>query len=735
MRFLNFCVFILVSVNCLTQTNFAFEFSPQITVKIGSDTLQNAWAGGINFSQFSELDFDLDGDKDIAVFDRSCDRFLVYLKESPNRYVYHNVELDDFPQDIRYRAAFVDYNGDGQNDIFCYGLGGLKVYKNTSLTTGNLSWTLAKEIVESDYYGDLSNLYITSADIPAYTDIEGDGDIDVLTFNSNGDRLEYHKNLSQETYGHSDSLIFELKNECWGQFREDMNNNSILLNNTEFPCGSGNLPNPERPANEPQLPKHSGSTVLALDLNGDGVKDLILGDVSYANLTSLINGGATPNSNSAMTSFDNNYPSNSTPANINIFPAAYYLDVDFDGKKDLIVTPNARSVSENQNSVWYYKNTGSNSVPNFQYQSDNFLQSEMIDHGLGSIPVLVDQNGDGLNDLLVANFFRYKPLLEKESCLLAYRNTGNASSPTYTYLSNNYLDFLSQNLGLRAVPAFGDIDGDGDQDMIVGRDNGTLSLFSNIAGSGNPMAFGSPTVLQDATSTAINVSAFAFPQLFDLDKDGLLDLLIGNKVGRIAYYKNIGTANAPSYQLIDNSLGGVQLAANPDGYASPHFFRVNDTTHLFLGGNDGHLHYFKDIDENLDPDSSFTLVSDSYLNIDVGLYSSFWVEDVDNDGILNMFIGQDLGGLHHYEVNPNSTASLEEKQENQLLIYPNPGNGVFTIGGTNSQPLNYRIYDLEGREVKVGKDYVFDISDLNSGTYIIAISIEERLETHRVIKF
>jgi hypothetical protein len=467
----------------------------------------------------------------------------------------------------------------------------------------------------------------------------------------------------------------------------------------------------------------------------NNVKDLILGDVSYPNLTGLINGGSTPNSNSAMISFDNAYPSNTTPANINMFPASFYLDVDFDGKKDLIATPNARTVSENQNSVWFYKNQGTNSIPNFQYQTNNFLQSEMIEHGLGSVPLLVDQNGDGLKDLLVANFFRYKPLLEKESCILSYRNTGVASSPTYTFLNNNYLDLLSQNLGLRAIPAFGDLDGDGDQDMIVGKDVGTLNYYQNTAGNGNPLVFSAPAQLQDASSAIINVNAYAFPQLFDLDKDGLLDLLIGNKVGRIAYYRNVGTSSAPAFQLIDNTLGGVQLAANPDGYAAPHFFRVNDTTHLFLGGNDGRLHYFNQVDDHLDPDSSFHLVSDNYLGIDVGLYSSFWVEDLDNDGILNMFVGQDLGGLHHFEVNPASSAGLEEKTENQLLIYPNPGNGIFTIAGNNALPLKFLLYDMEGRIVLTGESNVFDISDKKSGCYLLKVTCNGKEEIHRITKY
>lgn len=726
----------LISFLSVGQTNFAFEFDASIPVKIGTDPIDNAWAGGINFGQFSDLDFDLDGDKDLIVFDRSCDRFVVFLKETTptNHYQYRYLLPNELPADIRYRAAFVDYNGDGQNDIFSYGLGGLKVYRNVSLQNGYLSFVVAKEIVQTNAYNSIVNLYITSADIPAYDDIDGDGDIDVLTFFSSGDRLEYHKNLSQETYGNSDSLIFELKNECWGQFREDLNTNNIVLHSTDSPCGTGNIPNPERPANGESLPKHSGSTVLAIDLDGNGVKDLIMGDVSYPTLTALVNGGTTVNSNSEMVSADNTYPSNNTPANINLFPGPYYVDVDFDGKKDLIVSPNARTVSENQSSVWFYKNLGVNNHPNFNYISNNFLQSEMIDHGLGSIPVMVDQNGDGLKDLIVANFFRYKPVIDKESCLLAYRNTGTSTAPVYSYLSNNYLDFLSEGLGLRAIPTFGDLDGDGDQDMIVGRDDGTVLKFTNTAGPGNPLAYGAGVLMQNSSSVNISVTAYSAPQLFDINKDGLLDLLIGNKSGSIAYYKNIGTSTSPSFHLEDATLGNVQLVANPDGYAMPHFFSVNDTTHLFLGANDGFLHYYNLIDGHMDPDSSFHLVSDSYLNIDVGLYSSFWVEDVDNDGALDLFVGQDLGGLHHYEANLSSSAGLKEKIQNQLMVYPNPGNGIFMIIGSADQSVDYEVYDLNERLVRKNTGTQIDLTTEQKGCYLLKVLVGDRVEVHRIIK-
>ena len=96
-----------------------------------------------------------------------------------------------------------------------------------------------------------------------------------------------------------------------------------------------------------------------------------------------------------MVSADYNFPSNTTPANVQIFPAAYCLDLDFDQKKDLVVAPNANNVSENENSVWYYKNLGSNQAPVFVYQDNDWLQGDMIDHGAGSVPLLYDVNADG----------------------------------------------------------------------------------------------------------------------------------------------------------------------------------------------------------------------------------------------------------------------------------------------------------------------------------------------------
>ena len=272
-------IFTILFIHCQTVTaQFGFEYNDSILVKKGGDTLAFPWAGGLNHAQFSTIDIDFDGNEDLFVFDRSTNQLRVFLKKDVNgtfeyEFLYDSRSL--FPEDVRYRAKMVDYNNDGKKDLFTYGIGGVKVYRNIGNATDGLQWELAKDRLESQYVSSFSNLYVSSIDIPAYVDVDYDGDIDILTFHIGGERVEYHKNLSMETYGIPDSLIFELKNECWGKFMENSSNNSLELDATSGPCGSPNIGNPEK------YLRHAGSTLLALDLNEDRVMDLVLGDVAH----------------------------------------------------------------------------------------------------------------------------------------------------------------------------------------------------------------------------------------------------------------------------------------------------------------------------------------------------------------------------------------------------------------------------------------------------------------------
>ena len=64
-----------------------------------------------------------------------------------------------------------------------------------------------------------------------------------------------------------------------------------------------------------------------------------------------------------------------------MFPAAFYIDVNNDNIKDLVVSPNSTTLSgtENKQSSWLYINSEPNTQLDLSLSTKDFLQSEMID--------------------------------------------------------------------------------------------------------------------------------------------------------------------------------------------------------------------------------------------------------------------------------------------------------------------------------------------------------------------
>lgn len=723
---------------------FGFQYNDTIVVKKNGIPILFPWVGGLNHAQFSEIDYNFDGRMDLFVFDRSTNQIRIFLNkvssDGSNYYEYVYDSRASFPEDVRYRAIMIDYNGDGKNDLWTYGVGGIKVYRNTGNNTDGLQWEVATNVIRTDYLGSSSNLYVSSIDIPAYVDVDGDGDVDVLAYHIGGQSIEYHKNLSIETYGHADSLIFELKNQCWGQFSEGQFSNTVTLNSTDGHCGSGAVSDPEKRL------RHSGSTILALDLTGDEVMDLVLGDVEARNLTMLINGGAEPNQNSMMISYDPNFPSNTTPVDLEVFPASFFLDIDHDGVKDLVVSSNASGGSENLNGIWYYKNLGTNSMPNFSFVKNNLFQGEMIENGKGSIPLFVDVNNDGLKDLILGSTFRHKSPFDKISKIQYFKNTGTATLPEFTFVSDDWLGLSTEGFGLRMSPTFGDLNGDGLPDMILGTTNGAVHYFEKIGEGANDFTLLQTNML-DIEGNLISVQNDASPELFDLDNDGLLDLIIGQRFGGVSYYKNIGTVSTPAFELVTDNLGAVDVSTqqNPNAYTIPRFVRVNDTTHLFVGSSDGTISYYKDIDGNIADGETFELFSNEYAGINTGALSAPFITQLRDDSSYNLFVGGDLGGLWSYIADPNSEdsdVSINEVEWSDFhwVVYPNPSEtGVFKVKVADVNGYKLEITDLLGRKVYTKttfwKNTLVDLKNQKSGVYLMQLiaSDNHKVAVKRVI--
>ena len=453
----------MFSTSLFCQNNFYRDTT--VALIENNIKFKNAWAGGINSAQFHEIDLDLDGNKDLIVFDKTGNKLLPFL----NKNGYFSFAPDyrsSFPlhQDgkkLHDWVIFADYNCDGKNDIYTYSSGGFAIFKNTSTTS--LSFSLVDTLVRSNYGGPIPlNIFISAVDIPAVSDVDNDGDLDILTFKITGGFIEYHKNLAIETTGNCDTILFELSESCWGNFYEGLNTYTLNCQNCQCPPII-NHPNSKQ--------KHAGSTLLAIDIDNDNDKDIILGDISFNNLNLLINGGDSLNANMIMV--DSLFPSNNLntlPANLEIFPAAYYLDLTNDGVKDLMVTTNSENNSSNFTSCWLFDNSGSNSNADFNFLQNNFIQDEMIDLGSGSYPTFFDHNNDGLFDIVVGNYGYHQSGGNPVSSLALFENTGSLNNPEFTLVDRDWQNIsninLNINLNIPAInlsPTFGDLDGDSDQ--------------------------------------------------------------------------------------------------------------------------------------------------------------------------------------------------------------------------------------------------------------------------------
>ncbi|MGI9545287.1 MAG: hypothetical protein ACR2MX_18635, partial [Cyclobacteriaceae bacterium] len=389
------CLFFFISMcPMLVHGQFAFKQKTDVPVVVDGKTLANPWAGGLNSGQYNTIDLNLDGAEDLVVFDRTSNKLSTFLNvEQSYKYAPEYEAL--FPDGLNSWLLLVDYNCDGKKDIFSNSTFGMKVYRNQSVE--QLSFEFITDPVLTEGINSEINLQVSNADIPAITDVDGDGDVDVLVFNFLvGGIMEFHQNLSMETDGTCDNLTFKRFNQAWGDF-------------TECDCGvvsfGGNC---NDIGGRTASPTHfGGKSVLAFDADGDKDVELIFGDELCREITYMENLG-TPEA-PQFSSLSTQYPDQSQPANFINFPTAFYEDVDFDGKKDLIIAPNltVNTIDKRvnfQQSSWLYENVGAtDDEQRFEFVEKSFLQDQMIELGENAIPALVDYDGDGDHDLILGN--------------------------------------------------------------------------------------------------------------------------------------------------------------------------------------------------------------------------------------------------------------------------------------------------------------------------------------------
>ncbi|RMD91912.1 MAG: T9SS C-terminal target domain-containing protein [Calditrichaeota bacterium] len=437
------------------------------------------------------------------------------------------------------------------------------------------------------------------------------------------------------------SYVFLGVSMLWSQeFRQEISTIPVIINNRELqtPFSGGiNVSNP-----------------VLVDIDNDGDLDLFVGDFRGELLFYKNQGSA---AKPFFTLEDLHY------AGIDVGADATptFTDLDNDGDYDLII-------GNDDGHLFYYKNTGNASEPAFELVTENFAN---VQTGGDSAPSFTDIDQDGDMDLFVGS---------NSGNIFFFRNNGTADNPSFSFVTQF---FASIEVGFDSQPAFVDIDHDGDADLFVGEDAGNINFFRNLGPPLNPIfipetsAFASILVEFDSAPTFGDLNGDGEPDLIvgdnsgniqyfinngnehftqvaknllnldvgnfctiafaDIDADGDYDLFLGEQEGNINFFKNTGTAQEPEFTLITEQFAGIDVGAA----SAPTFVDLDNDSDLDLlvGEDAGNINFFRN--RGSATRSDFSQVTSNLIS--VAQFSIPFPVDIDRDGDFDLFIGEQQG--------------------------------------------------------------------------------------------
>jgi hypothetical protein len=714
----------------------------QVPVFSGGQWLETPFTGGFNAPQVSEADLNNDGLLDLVVFDRAGFVVMTYLNNGAtlgNPYRFAPEYACAFPNLNDY-VLLRDFNGDGAADIFCTshqpGTQEMQVYegfyRNDTLQFKPFLFSYPDCSTCNPLYiyypanqpGFWNNLFIARSDVPGIADLDGDGDLDILAFAAgNSTSLYWMKNTSVESGYGLDSLHYVLADRCWSKIYESgLERCRAILSPDSTVCASP-LKEPD-PADGKN--RHPGATITPYDQDGDGDMDLILGGINNDCLTMLTNGGA-PGTD-WMTAIDTAFPSYDVPLQMQLFIGAYHLDLNNDGRPDLLATVNNPTSGEDRNGMWFYANTASQGHT-FELQSTRFLTGQSIDLGTATHPTFADVNGDGLLDLVVGTYGFYSPGSFTNARLNLFLNTGTPTEPRFTLADSDFLGFSQYTSDdFDFAPTFGDMDGDGDLDLLVGSHTGIFYYFRNSAGPGNPM-----NLKRDFNPMWAN---FLFglavtPMIVDLNGDGKPDIVAGERNGNLNYFENKGTASNPVFNPTPDlaKLGNIDTRTPPEsvGFSVPvSFVQPDGALWLLTGAQNGALMTFRDVSPT---NNAFPVASLQWGGIDEGNRSHPALADLDGDGKLELVVGNRRGGLSLFrtELEACPTSSTNNPSRNlPVTVWPNPATGDVWLHAGTDDGFFWRAW-MASSGLLMGEGHIagpagkMEVESWPSGVYIVTL--------------
>ena len=509
------------------------------------------------------------------------------------------------------RPQFVDIDGDGDEDLFLQEITGSLMHFEHVREGGESRFVWRSDRFMDIDIGEWSRFY----------DVDEDGDFDLLA-EERFSYMTYYENTGTPT-----APVFTMLQDSL----RDVNGEPIFADRQ-------NIPN-------------------LTDIDCDGLIDLFIGRVEgivmrYEAVAKVESGP--PVFRLVDTRFEDIEIVGQIGGSLHGANTLAFIDIDMDGDQDLFWGDFFEP------SLLLIENTGSCSNPNLRGDPIPFPPHDPVSTSGYNAPAFTDLDGDGDMDMFIGVL-------------------GGAFNPNLTS-ANNFYFFVNNNgvyelettralktvdIGRESLPTFVDLDNDGDQDLILSNkieqddfDQGKSYYFENT-GSATEPAF------QFKNTFDFEPAYHYAPAFGDLDADGDFDAIIGTWSKGLGLYMNEGSATAPN--LVVESTTYIKLTRGSNATPTLGDIDADGDLDLFIGEASGTINYY--VNEGSPEEPMFTLVSDKYLDIDVGRRSVPVLTDFDGDGDLDMVIGQESPGLTYFrnDGTPQEPAFVEDPSFNMVL--------------------------------------------------------------------
>lgn len=552
------------------------------------------------------------------------------------------------------RPQFVDIDGDGDFDLFVQErTGELMYFENVgSATEPQMVW-------RTDRYQDLD-----IGEWSRFFDMDRDGDMDLLAeqvfsyvryFENQGSAVDPRfvavgDSVRDDTGA---ALFSDRQNipnitdiDCDGRWDLFLGRVDGTVTRYEEVPGAG-LPRFEFVTNRFQGIEivnqiggsmHGANSMAFADVDGDNDQDLFWGDFFEPGVLFIQNSGTCQSPALATAPESVQTTPELTTSGFNV-PVP--VDLDADGDLDLVLgvlggafNPN-RSVADN---LYYYETAADGSR---QLRTRRLIDG--IDIGSESAIAVGDVDGDGDSDILLGN--KLDPSfaeqaaagqsVEQTSRMYLLENTGSPTSPSFSLRGP-----IDLGQFYHYAPDLADMDGDGDLDLLMGTWRHGVHLLTND-GSGQ-------FTMADSAIAVLGRGSNATPAAGDLDGDGDLDLIVGESSGELNHYANVGSPTAPEFELVTEKLGGYDVGRR--GYPTLTDLDGDGDLDLLVGTETGVPVLLRNQGSRTEPE----FVEDPSFQLPLFPFSVPRFVDLDGDGANELLSGALGGGLLLYRAAPST---------------------------------------------------------------------------------